>query len=468
MKINRAGAVKVPSSSKKKPNRTSKVAIKAPPVQKTSSVRISPCNPTVLFCTVCTICFFSLLICFFVSHGNLIEHYFFRDIRDTGMDFFHSIEYTRGQKPYEIFNTLYPPLANLFFYLLYLFVPTSYSDTWTYDFNESVSFRGTDLDLRTYQSTMLLFILFILLTSIFLFCLIQRLLNKRVSTWLSSWASLCMLLGYGCLTAFERGNIVVFVTALCLFFVSFYRSHNKIVREVALIALAVAAGLKLYPALLGILLLREKNKFPAIRAIIYGIATLVFPTFVFEGIEAIPAWLSIVTSWGKDSTVNWIGTGFSQIMTHISRWMSALIGYHLIDAWFPLVGAVVCALLCICALRLPKAWQSVSALILAMLLFQSQASYSLCLFCIPLALFLVQERKITKNNWGPFLFLTLLTANVPLFYQYGISHPRETLTQIILLSFSGWLIIKTILCILKNRETLSRSTFSAIKRKETN
>ena len=45
--------------------------------------------------------------------------------------FFHSIEYMRGRMPYGQFDTLYPPLANLFFYVLYLLVPKTQSDTWT-------------------------------------------------------------------------------------------------------------------------------------------------------------------------------------------------------------------------------------------------------------------------------------------------------------------------------------------------
>lgn len=64
-----------------------------------------------------------LACCFLFSHGELIEHYFFYDTRDTGMDFFHSLEYVRGMAPYALFNTLYPPLANLLFYVLYMVIP---------------------------------------------------------------------------------------------------------------------------------------------------------------------------------------------------------------------------------------------------------------------------------------------------------------------------------------------------------
>ena len=52
------------------------------------------------------------------THGEIFSEIFFNDSLDTGMDFFHSIEYTRGRAPYDLFETLYPPLANLFFYII--------------------------------------------------------------------------------------------------------------------------------------------------------------------------------------------------------------------------------------------------------------------------------------------------------------------------------------------------------------
>ena len=61
----------------------------------------------------CTLCIF---LCVFITHGSILSDLLFYDTRDTGMDFFHSIEYVRGRTPYKQFNTLYPPLANLFFY----------------------------------------------------------------------------------------------------------------------------------------------------------------------------------------------------------------------------------------------------------------------------------------------------------------------------------------------------------------
>lgn len=94
---------------------------------------------------------------------------------------------------------------------------------------------------------------------------------------------LCLMLSGIFIFSYERGNNI-FLTALCSsFFVLHYNSRNKVTAECACIALAFAAGLKVYPALLGILLLFDKNYKAALRLIIYGIAFGFLPFLFFKG-----------------------------------------------------------------------------------------------------------------------------------------------------------------------------------------
>lgn len=65
-----------------------------------------------VFCIANAVTLACLTVFLFASHGELIERFFFYDTIDTGMDFFHSIEYVNGLQPYERFYTLYPPLVN--------------------------------------------------------------------------------------------------------------------------------------------------------------------------------------------------------------------------------------------------------------------------------------------------------------------------------------------------------------------
>ena len=65
-----------------------------------------------------------------ISNGSLFQVFFFMDPDDTGMDFFNSIVETATRRPYEQYGVLYPPLANLFFYLLALFIPNDIKAGW--------------------------------------------------------------------------------------------------------------------------------------------------------------------------------------------------------------------------------------------------------------------------------------------------------------------------------------------------
>lgn len=103
----------------------------------------------------------SVLLALFLSHGELISCYFWQDSRDTGMDFFHSIEYVRGNHPYDYFGTLYPPLANLAFAVLYHLIPSNQTTFWSWSYNSSIAIRGKAFDLRTFQAPMILYVFFL-------------------------------------------------------------------------------------------------------------------------------------------------------------------------------------------------------------------------------------------------------------------------------------------------------------------
>lgn len=378
------------------------------------------------------------LLCFFLyTNGDLISKYFFHDSRDTGMDFFHSIEYLRGKSPYDIFNTLYPPLANLFFLMLYYLVPSKVSSSWTYDFHASIAMRGTDRDLRTYQAPMLLFIVFVLvaswmLISLCVFCLKQQPARR------ANMVAFCMILGPGMLMAFERGNIIVIVVSLILYFIKYRNSDKRIVKESAFIALAVAAGLKLYPAFFGVLLLRDKKFKEAIRTIIYGLLSVVIPVLFFEeGITGISMWLSTVFRFGSGSKQPWIGTGFANILHRVARYFKAFLGIAIDTSWFSAAAILVTAILLLTSVLCRKEWQSVLTIVMAVIMYQSQGSYIFSIMCLPMLLFLAQEQTLHKKNIIPFLLMLLLSVHVPLF-RSGNSNPSVAFKQLISLSLVCW------------------------------
>lgn len=79
--------------------------------------------------------------------------------------------------------------------------------------------------------------------------------------------------------AFDRGNPVIYAMLFSFAGLSLRYSDNKIIRELALISLAVAANIKFYPAILGIVWLIEKRYKEAARLVVYGVILFVLPFF---------------------------------------------------------------------------------------------------------------------------------------------------------------------------------------------
>ena len=56
-------------------------------------------TPMQIYCWATVACLAVLLLALLASRGTLLHRFFFYDVTDTGMDFFHSIEYMRGRMP---------------------------------------------------------------------------------------------------------------------------------------------------------------------------------------------------------------------------------------------------------------------------------------------------------------------------------------------------------------------------------
>lgn len=412
-----------------------------------------------MFCWVSLAALAVLLLCVLLSRGEVIRQYFFSDALDTGMDFFHSIEYVRGRMPYGMFDTLYPPLANLFFYFLYLLVPKEISSQWPDSFIESVNMRGTSQDLRCEQATMLLFLLFVVFSVFAMYAVMEKILadsavHKKVIIF-------CALFSYGVLYGIERGNIILLCWVLMAFFLYYRNSESPFLRELAYLALAIAAGMKLYPAFLGILLLKERKVFPAIRTILYGLASVIFPLYFFnEGLQGLRMWLAVVFSFQGGTAYPWVGNGFSNIVANVGHFLDSFLHASLGEQSYTLFGIAVALLLLVCACFQKKEWESVLTLALAMMMFQAQADYIYSVFLLPLLLFLVQEKQLTRSNLLPFGIMVLFTIHLPLFHEMQGTRllVRNLFFQVLLVILLVWCVVRAAACFLEmRRESLVRS-----------
>lgn len=199
-----------------------------------------------------------------IFHSSSPEDYF--------MDFFNSIRDSSTEGVYTERNSIYPPLAVMIFRLMAWILPyesisVAYADRW---------------DMQDDQLMNMIYLVF----ALFSICIITKCIsdygrdrNYRITGEIVAFS---IIFSYPMLYCLERGNILILAVGLAMFFVFFRDSSNKVIRELSLICLALSAGLKIFPAILGALLLFDKQWKRAIRCVIYGVLAVVLPlVFLF-------------------------------------------------------------------------------------------------------------------------------------------------------------------------------------------
>ena len=94
----------------------------------------------------------------------------------------------------------------------------------------------------------------------------------------------------------QRGNSVLLVAILLSIALAWKDDPSKVKRESAMILIAVCAGLKIYPAVFGLLYLKEKRWKEAVRLLIYGAVLFFLPFVFFGGTAAVSSFFKTVFS----------------------------------------------------------------------------------------------------------------------------------------------------------------------------
>ena len=328
-----------------------------------------------------------------ISNGHLFQVLFFNDPDDTGMDFFNSVVAASNGHPYEQFGVIYPPLANLFFYLLSLFIPADVKANWP-DHHEALqSIIGRPGDLRMMQSSMLLFLFFLIL-SLFLMAMM---IHKRTGSYLLTF---CLVFSAGTLAAIERGNVILIAFVLTFFFVEHYNDDNRVMSELSLVALAAAFGFKLYPCIFGLLLLKDHKFLATARCILYAVLLTVIPTFFLDGPRMILPWLRHVMGFGGYSSGETISESANTAVTSSNGFISRL-PLHWIIAFVLFIFLLI--LFFKPFLKLYRSQYLFLIAFLALLVGGSRNSYNLIMFLIPFLAFLKEEERLTRYNCIEFL-----------------------------------------------------------------
>ncbi len=329
---------------------------------------------------------------------------------DLFMDFFNSVRDASSENGgYVDRHVIYPPLANLLYLAIGKIFKGNLLDT---AFGDRFLLRNND------PVALLVFFVSIMLCVFSVYLIIDRYLLRCGFKAAPAALAITSALSFPMLYAIQRGNIIILAIPLTMFFVFFRNHERKLVRELSYIALAIAAGLKLYPAVFGVLLITDKKYKEAVRLVIYGILAFVLPVFAFGGPEML--WQIIQNVFGFNSGSSEKAARFRSGYSY-----QELVAVFLHNKSMAIFGKIVfwCLELmaAIMVFVLPKDWQKLTALCYMVFNIRSLSSiYALTFFLIPFVMFLTDKRKFKWNDYLYLLCLSLMFIPLPCIW-YGFT-----------------------------------------------
>ncbi len=327
------------------------------------------------------------------------------------MDFFNCLFFSSNKNPYAFVDlgAFYPPLCYLLYKGVLLFVPPG-------DVTDRFLIRGNQV----------LLVLFFLLTFAMLFFFAAMVADK-INSKTKYVLGFCLILSFPMLYEIERGNIILLTFVLLMFFVFYKDSDSKVIRELSLIALAVSAAIKIYPALFGVLLFfDEKRDYKRIaRLILYGVLFFFVPFFCFSGFNSIQMFFhNLLSASSFTQSTDWTMSFridpqpslyfFYMLILKINPFQTASFGIltKLLVAAFSVLNILY-------LIFAKERWKKALALADLVIIIPS-FSYSYCgiFLIIPLLLWFMETKKGGMLNTIPetiiIIFIFLILAPIPM------------------------------------------------------
>lgn len=342
-----------------------------------------------MFYIIASVFIISFFIGIMFSHGNLMKNFLFSDETSTFMDYFNSMYDTIYKRPYER-GVIYPPLCYVMYYILSLFC------------TEEQLKVSNAFDLKILQGPMVSFMIYSILIILILIFLIIKM--KKGSSKERYLFAILMMLSLPFLFAFERGNIVLVALIFLMIFMCFKDSENKFLRELALISLAASAAIKIYPAIFGLILLKEKRWFDIFRVITYGLILFTLPFLLFGGLGTFKLFFNNIINTSQEYSVI-----VANKMNFVSYVDFLIRGFHLENVPFASIGRICVFILVLISiiniLRTNNDFIRVLLLTLLMIgIPKISFTYSTVFLSIPLILLLDMKNKRKID----YLYLVLL------------------------------------------------------------
>lgn len=317
------------------------------------------------------------IICFF-THGKYFDSVFFGDHNDTFADFFKCVYGWHGN-PFEENIGNYPAIAMIFYKVAYMAIPNGV-------------YVDNGLQYRAESSIWIVFILYNIFVIWVSWISIDKMSNLSVSQ--KKLLSIALLLSTPVMFSLERGNQVNLAFALTFFFAAYYNDQRRYMREISLICLALAASLKIYPAVYGFILLKERKWKETGRIIIYGGVLFFFP-FLFYGKNAFRSFIKCLFKFSEGHTMY----AYNFSIKNIVRAIVHVCGGSIPDALCDKIWIIFLAFLFIVILMAKKDWKLWGALTFILIWVPAVSdTYVMSFMIIPFVM-LLNEVNVTNEKY---------------------------------------------------------------------
>lgn len=207
---------------------------------------------------------------------NHQDHVVFYACGDFMADFFNVQRYIAERDPY--FNEINGQSEKVYLPIAYcLLLP----------FNSLCDYANMSLQ-DCWDSNISVFsaVFFLLLSLFFLFDSLYRLNSKKgwraFNTFLLLFSSIFLF-------SIERGNLIILTVAGINYFLAFYDSESIWLRRIGLFCLCMAAVLKIYPVVFGVLLLADRRYKDIAFCVVCGLVLAFVPFLFFKhGLSNVP------------------------------------------------------------------------------------------------------------------------------------------------------------------------------------
>lgn len=308
---------------------------------------------------------------FFADTTNVVGY-------SSGRDVYHNTAYLGLQEK------AYPPLTYMIMYFFSRLVDME-------PYYEADYF----LDMYKEPQFLIIYLIYATIGIVMIYELIRTCKNGSNKLKIFTAAAICV--SSPMIFSYERANTIILTLFCIMFYIFYYDSDNKFMKELALVALAIATAFKMTPALLGILLLYNKQWKEAVRTVIYGIIIGVGPFFFFEGgvsnLSQMFNNMQLNVSDYKSTTgatltaavVSFMGEGaeVSDILINVLKWLTY----------------AICLILLIAAPLYENWWERILAVSMVLITAPSHSGHYCIIYVIPAVVAFLNAEQHRLTDW---------------------------------------------------------------------